>query len=228
MLKRDKNSFLNILSEKGYTADQFESFEEIKVLYPTFVIRLKNTALEFWVSQSLDSFTEYKMCYTTYTPKFKQIEYDPAIGWYDEIAPVWIKFRHWLDHHVQPFLIEESVPDLWATAHEESDFDASTFDDDSMQPFSESEKVALRVAVQSFRGKLISTYQPGANQLAEIDKKLDYLTDALDRMNRIDWKSLLISTLIGISTTLCLDTNTGRELYAIAKQTFAIALNLIQ
>lgn len=228
MLKRDKNGFLDILLLKGYRIDQFEAYETLKDQNNAFVIHLKNSPLEFWVRNNPNSFNEYDMCYTTFSPKFAHIDYWPLKGWHSDISTLWSEFGNWLDQHVELFLQEESIPDLWATAQEESEFESSTFDDDSMQPFTESEKVALRVALQGFKEKLISTYQPSANQLAEIDKKLDYLTDALDRMNRIDWKSLLISTLIGISTTLCLDTNTGRELYAIAKQTFAMALNLIQ
>jgi hypothetical protein len=51
-----------------------------------------------------------------------------------------------------------------------------------------------------------------------IEKRLLYLSDAVDRLNKTDWYGIAISTLIGISINLSLDTEKGRLLFKLFKQ----------
>jgi len=58
--------------------------------------------------------------------------------------------------------------------------------------------------------------------MESIDDRLDYLTQAVDRLNKFDWKSLLISTIISISVALSFDTEKGKQLFNLFKQVFDV------
>jgi hypothetical protein len=66
------------------------------------------------------------------------------------------------------------------------------------------------------------------DQLAIIDKRLKYLEESLNRLNKIDWKSLAFTTLISISTTLALDNEKTKMLLTLFKKAFEAILHLLK
>ena len=61
-----------------------------------------------------------------------------------------------------------------------------------------------------------------------ISQKLDYLTEAIDRLNKFDWRAVAFSTIMTISATLSLDTEKGSLLIELFKQIFVKIRYLIQ
>lgn len=51
-----------------------------------------------------------------------------------------------------------------------------------------------------------------------VNIRLDYLIENVDRLNKFEWKSLLLTTLIGIATTLSLDAEKGHLLFEFLKR----------
>jgi hypothetical protein len=78
------------------------------------------------------------------------------------------------------------------------------------------------LALRDVRLLIIDRFAPSTAEMESIDARLNYLTQAIERLNRFDWKSLLISSIMSISVALSFDTEKGRQLYKLFKQVFDI------
>jgi hypothetical protein len=135
-------------------------------------------------------------------------------------------FEHWLDRQIKTAIDEELLPDLWATAVEQL---AGSGDSRAVElDFTPEEREQLKLALSTFRLRLIEEFHPTAEQLDAINEKLDYLKAAVDRLNKFDWKGVALSTLIGISTNLSLDTERGRQLYGLFQQALSAIQHLLR
>jgi hypothetical protein len=55
-----------------------------------------------------------------------------------------------------------------------------------------------------------------------VNNRLEYLIEAMNRLNKFDWKSVAISTIMSISIALSLDTSKGQMLFDLFKKVFSI------
>lgn len=229
MLKQDKNGFLDIIRAEEFDPQQFEVFEEQREGSWAFIIHFKGTPLEFWTRNSSDSYREYDRSYVMFSPEFNSASYWPDENWSSSILPIYEEFRGWLKNHVRLYLEELTIPDLWSQIQDEQNvFGTLLSDEQDYRFFTSDEKKVLCEAIPQLRIRIIQEFSPTEDQLTIIDSKLDYLTGAFERLNRFDWKALLLSTLIGIATTMSFDSNSGRTLFEIGKHIFAGAIQLIE
>src|SRR5262245_54451179 len=114
-------------------------------------------------------------------------------------------FTEWLTNDVLVSIDEELLPDLWATIATEP---IATNSSSTSRPadFTVEERRQIKLALATFRVRLVQTFKPNKARLQVVSQQLDYLTTAVDRLNKFDWKGVALSTLIGISTALTLDT----------------------
>ena len=135
-------------------------------------------------------------------------------------------FKNWLEKDILLAIEEELIPDLWALASE------TVFapEAQSGQPseFEPTERDQLKAAITTFRVLVETTFHPLDDQSVLIAERLDYLAQAADRLNRFDWKSVAISTLMTISVALSLDTERGRVLYGLFQQALATVWHLLK
>ena len=61
-----------------------------------------------------------------------------------------------------------------------------------------------------------------------VNNRLDYLIEAMNRLNKFDWKSIAISSIMSISVALTLDTNKGQLLFDLFKKVFSIIPMLLK
>ncbi|MCJ7807725.1 MAG: hypothetical protein MUP73_03255, partial [Dehalococcoidia bacterium] len=94
--------------------------------------------------------------------------------------------------------------------------------------FTDDEKHSLIMSVETLRLSVVNTFQPSDDQLKVIDGHLEYLKNAVDRLNRIDWRAIAVMTSIQIATVLTLDTEKGRLLLSLFEQAFSEGLKFIQ
>lgn len=230
MLKKYKNGFIKILEERGLAPSNFIA-EEINHpnLDNEFIIRVINTELTFSIRNQPDdpnrfvckhnrsSFQHNPETETQYTARMASIDV------------IYTYFKRWLASHVKPYLDDLSEPDLWseigsnaqATSHQK-------ITNEDTQQFSIEEKLQLKLCTNEFRLQLLKKFSPSEDELSIIDNRLSYLTEAVDRLNRIDWRGVALSSLIGISTALSLDTQQGKELFELFKHVFAKVTLLLQ
>jgi hypothetical protein len=132
-----------------------------------------------------------------------------------------------LAKHVLVSIDEELLPDLWATISAEL-IASNSSETSRTAEFTEEERRQIKLGLATFRVRLIQTFKPNREQLRVISQQLDYLAAAVDRLNKFDWKGVALSTLIGISTALTLDTERGRQLYGLFQQALSTLLYLFR
>jgi hypothetical protein len=127
----------------------------------------------------------------------------------------------WINSVVVQYFVEEATEDHWERLKQYQPFISdSTFTQEDLQPFSLEEKVQIRSSLQVFQQLVVENYNPDDDQLEFIEERLDYLSKAVDRLNRFDWKGVAISTVIGIGINLSVDTQTGPKLLKLLEQAF--------
>jgi hypothetical protein len=229
MLRKDKNGFIDIIRSKELELTLFKANDDIKDEFPAFVVELKSTPLVFWTRNNSDSHFSYDCNFTTFSPTFQIYGYIPHGDWYSNIQQVYDLFATWITNHVKPYLEEQTAEDLWdVLLNGEQSFELGNVIEEDIDYFSENERKFLTSKIMELRTKIIEQYSPDQYQLMGIDKKLNYLTDAVNRLNKFDWKSLLLTTLLGITTTLSLDKTTGETLFVFAKHLFSEGLMLLK
>lgn len=119
------------------------------------------------------------------------------------------------------YLDELATPDLWEQINQETPIVSEwMFEGQDTSEFLNEEKAQLRLSLNEFRLLIKENFDPTADQMNIVDERLNYLSDALDRLNKFDWKSVLLSSAVSIVTALSLDTARGKLLFDFLKQAF--------
>lgn len=140
---------------------------------------------------------------------------------YFSIETVARELERWIYGVVSPYFIEETTEDKWEQLKQYQPFISnSKFTGEDFESFSSEEKTEIRTSLQIFQQLLVKNYYPNDEQLEFIEERLDYLSKAVDRLNRFDWKGVAVSTVIGIGINLSVDTNTGANLLRLLEQAF--------
>jgi hypothetical protein len=146
---------------------------------------------------------------------------------YADTAQVVRGLQTWLARDVSRAIEEELLPDLWQQVRDSAMARiGQTHRDD--EPFSADERAQVKIAITNFYFLIEQTFAPAPEARAAVQEQLDYLKEAVDRLNRFDWKGTAINTLLGITVTLSLDTERGRQLYGLFRQAFAALVHLLR
>jgi hypothetical protein len=71
-------------------------------------------------------------------------------------------------------------------------------------------------------------FNPSPEQEEFIEERLEYLSEAVDKLNRFDWKGVALSTLLSIGANLCVDKESGRILFGLFQQAFQSVTHLLK
>lgn len=227
MLKRYKNALLEAVQQAGLDATQFRVTEDIIHQHPSFVLHFQNTPMMFVIRNPEHDFHIFDCSFVGFSPSYSDSSYYPHEGFedFENILPI---FKDWLNHSINAYLEEMLIPDMWSQIEsQKSIMNGSSIGSDDTSNFSFEEKTELRLALQEFRLLVAKNFTPSDEEMKLVSDRLEYLAEATNRLNRFDWRGLVISTLLSISTTLSLDTNSGRLLYGLFQQAFNAALRLL-
>ncbi len=240
MLKKYKNGFVDIIREQGMDPSRFHT-QDVSVTREltdteateesVFTLQFMDTGLKFTVRNPPYNPHSFNTIWTRFdvdfpeAPLFLRSDFEYP----QDINKVYEWFVHWLLHEVQVYVDERTLPDLWTQIEQQRQLvSADPLTDYETSPFTESEKQHVRASVGQFRVLIVESFNPTQEQLEVINQRLDYLMAAVDRpINRLDWKSIAVSTVIGIVTALSLDTERGRQLFELFKQAFSGVLHLL-
>lgn len=142
-----------------------------------------------------------------------QLYYPPHLGprekekSLDDVLKI---FRGWLEESVSQYLNEQQTPDWWLQMDAYKNF----FKNDSEeQPedleFTEEEKDDVKRSAHRFKLLLAENFEQTPIQAEKNNSQIDYLANAPGRVNRVDWRALAFSTLMGILVNLSVDTEKG-------------------
>lgn len=187
MIKKHKNEFIDVIESYGLKPVAFNTTEESN---GDFTLKYMNTPFTFKVIISHDSYLFYLYEYTSFAPGFPIWFMTEQF----EISILYLikSFKEWIEHHLMPYLDDLSEPDLWQIIEQKQSFiQSSDSSEDEFSPFTELENDQLKLAINEFRFLIAKEFEPTHEQLALINKRLDYLQTTLDKkLNRFDWKSI--------------------------------------
>lgn len=228
MLKRYKNQLFKTIQEKGIDPKLFHAEEKQIENSNIFVVKLTNTPLTFLIRNSKNNFHQFDWRFTKFKPTFQMTGYKPNVGWASsEILND--AFSYWIEHHAKPYILDQIEPDLWERIALQAPLvTGSELVPEDTEVFSDDERARLRMSINEFRLLVMKTFEPSSDELKVIDDRLEYLSNSVDRLNKIDWRSVAITTLISISMALALDAEKGRLLFNLFLQVFSGVLYLIQ
>jgi hypothetical protein len=228
MLKKYKNGFFDLIQKSGFDPKLFDVSEETIHDHDGFIITVRNSLLKFIARNNKLNRHELDCSYTRFLKNFPQAGYFPQSGW-EDIEFVYTHFEKWLKEDLQDYLDEAITPDLWEQANFQRPLMSTAgFEKQDTSNYSDEEKAQLRLALSEFRLLIAENFKPTEEQMHVIDERLDYVSSALDRLNRFDWKSILLSTTISISIALSLDTARGKLLFDLLRRVLSNVLYLLQ
>ncbi len=223
LLKKHKNSLLSIIQEAGLDSNLFTGIDG-KIpgdASEYFIVALRDSPIRFAVTTA-SSFDRPIYSHSRFANGFPLT---PAYSTdWDSLHSL---FRNWLDDVVKPYLDEISSPDLWqllGKSRQKAKNEVDTID--PMGFFSREEKVSIRLSISDFRSLVVKNFKPNNAELKSIDARLTYLSEALDKHNKFDWRGIAINTVITIGIALSLSPEQGNHLLQLFKQVFSHFLYL--
>jgi len=214
MLKKYKN--LIYLSIK-HTPLEIEDFfiEEEEYL---FKIIYKDTPLHFSFFQEESNYHHFNCQNTVFQKDFPLSSIFPdSPSEFEYISPA---FDIWLEEEVDEYRKEQIEPDYWKQLNNKFDLEKHNIDFNDNSNFTNEEKKQITLGLNEARIFLKEEFNFSNTQLEIINQRLLYIEGALDRVNKTDWKSIMISTLIGLITNLGVDTNTASSVWDLFKNIF--------
>jgi hypothetical protein len=236
MLKKYKNAFLTAIQEVGLEPSMFEAEEgkddgqdplygSDKVGRPILTIKLKNSPLKFLVGEVNTSFHKLSYRGTFFAPTFAWDFWHEGV----DASKVLDAFKEWLEYDAKKYIEDTNLPDYWSQLKMYGSLAFnSKLPDENESKFTEEEKETVRESVKRFRTMIAEEFKPTPEQSQFINERLNYLAQAVDRLNRFDWNGLAISVVVNIAINLSVDTERGRVLYTMFKAAFQATTKLLQ
>ena len=228
--KAHKNQLFGIIQEKGYDPNLFTAkerrFGEERLLY--FVVSLRDSPLFYAVADSESGFFWIRYGRFSLDLKTAKLGNEAGLSWASGNSSVIASFTSWLETDTQRYIEETGAPDLWQTFRDTRDSVAEILPQDKeFEHFSDVEKSHIRLCLNEFRLQIERDFRPTKDQLKSIDRRLEYLSEAVDRHNRFDWMSVAFTTVMMVAVALSLNTDRGRHLVDLFRQVFSSVPHLL-
>ena len=224
ILKKYKNNLLTIIQESGIEPNLFIAEDGPIGKLDFFIISLRDSQIRFAVRPWEGSFENFTYCRSKFLTGFPISEtlYSQDI---DDLAS---RCNEWLNGVVKPYRDDVITPDLWQLLEETRSRTTSELrTPEDFDSFSDEEKTRIRLSLNEFRLLITQNFNPNQEELKTVDARLQYLSDAIDKHNKFDWKGIAISTAISITIALSLNPEQGNQLFQLFKQIFSNILYLL-
>lgn len=224
ILKKYKNALLGTIKEFDLDPKLFSAEDGLIDTENFFIIRLHNSPLLFAVQPWGIYFDKFGYRHSNFLQGYPLSTRDYSSN-FEELH---VMFEQWLHSVVIPYLDEINIPDSWQTLEDSfSDTTHGIEAPDDLKPFSEEEKIQLKRSIDELQLSIENNFNLNKKELSAIKKRLKYLSDAIDKHNRFDWKGIAISTAIAISVTLALNPEQTRQLFQLFKEAFENIIYLL-
>jgi len=224
ILKQYRNLLLQIIQEKGLNPQIFKPEEIEYEDHTSFVITLIDSPMKFIVRSHANNYHSFIWAYTYFEPRFHMADTSSFV----DVKGLRATFEDWLENHVKLYIYELSEPDMWERVESQKPLIKGVeISQEDTTLFSEDEKIRIRMSLDKFRTLLIKNFEPQNYEIQAINDHLEYLLNAVDRLNKFDWRGLALMIVIQISLALSLDTEKGRLLYNLFEQAFSNILKLM-
>jgi len=216
ILKRYKNELFFYIKESKYGLDAFNFVEDDK----TLTINFKNIPFRFIIESNPKDNHSFGYSYTKF---LKDFPLDESLIHWVQFEQTLTVFHNWLQGDVQDYISEQNEIDLLDEYQKgQTILNIQDVDFDDKTNFGNDEKIQIKLAINDLKLLIHQQFEITEPEQEAVIARLDYLIEASNRLNKFDWKSLAINTIISISITLSLDTEKGRQLFELFKKVFKI------
>lgn len=224
LLTKHKNKLLTLLQEYGFKPALFVAKDKIIDSQNYFCISVRSSKILFAVQPVTSTFDRFIARKSRFSVGFPLSDRFTA-GDEDDLASI---FQDWLSDVVKPYLDDISTPNLWQILEQtrsRTKRDLGTSDESEF--FSDEEKTQISLSLNEFRMLVVKNYNPNKEELEAVDARLKYLSDAVDKHNKFDWKGVAINTIIAVSVTLALNPEQSNQLFQLFSQVFSNIIYLL-
>jgi hypothetical protein len=203
ILLSQKNTLFELIEHKKFSQSQFK-FNE----YSGHIrIEFTNTNFYFNIGQTIDEINFYPQ----YSPAESTVKIHGGNGNWGHIL---IHFQKWLT-----FLNRETtIQDKWERLMNETANIYMSTESPELK-FSAEEYELLKSRMISLK---IEFGKIGLNQVQSttLENKIDFLIDQAKHLNRFDWKSLFIGTIMSLIIQLSISQEQGKQIWKLIKEIF--------
>jgi hypothetical protein len=227
MLKKYKNEIFAVVQSAGYDPDNFGWADDANSSWVTSKLTVKNSGLWFLFLNPVENYGTFRYQYTSFNPQYSASGTFPRDKFlnFDDIKK---DFLLWLNSQYKEFYEEQTGIDIWAEYKKgNKTLNLYQIDFDDKSPFSIDEKIQIKNSINDLKYLIQKNLNTNEQEQKLVNARLDYLIEASDRLNKFDWKSVAINTIISISITLSLDTEKGKFLFELFKKVFGAIQHVI-
>lgn len=156
-----------------------------------------------------------------FSPGDDSVVDDSTVAYFSEVLDACSCWLHYVKREI-------SQPDLWALAQEQLEILPPDPDSDADHYFTPNERRELKARLQQIKAFLVESQHLQAEDAARVEKKIDYLTERVDKLNRFDFTGVLTTTLLSIVIEEGLTSDAARQVWAFAAAQLAPVLGWIK
>lgn len=186
-----------------------ENFDFIDSTNYQVLFKYGGETMQFTFESSPLSFDIFSYTMTKYTPDFR-IEINKDARKFEIILE---SFKYWLVAHCKDLYDDKAGNDLWTDYKKQAAFSSIKNEDYSnFENFSNHDRASIKLALEEIKGIIIERFTKTDEQIIDLNLRIDYLTEAVGRLNKTDWRGIFLSTIINITVALTLSPKEGQEL----------------
>ena len=135
-------------------------------------------------------------------------------------------FIYWMNNELKEYLQELDEPNYWESPPLDSSLLLEYINYEAVEEFTPEEQIQIKSKLSELSSTIEEKFELTKEQLNKIQGCIQYLTEAVDRTNKTDWKAIAVSMFISAIVNLAVDTSTAYSIYALIKSCFANLLGL--
>ncbi len=223
MLKKYKNDLFLYSRNKSYDLNNLEIIDSQRKIVntarnltiPITTIQTREAKLKFVIENPNGNFDQFHYKYSRFAPDYIMTVWAP-LGGNATFGDVLSGFSKWIENHVNIYLNEKNGIDLWAEfKNSDKSLSLSNIDFDDKTNFNFEEKEQVKLGINELKLLIQSEFKTDRDQQNLVIERLDYLIEAVNRLNKFDWKGVAVNSIISISIALTLDPEQGNRLFQL-------------
>ena len=220
ILKKYKNKIYQVVKDSNIDLKIIKK-EEATDDYRDYFSLSYDDSMKFSVRNTLDSFFKFEFKYTKFEKNYPETEWLPK-GYYAGIELVLEELNNWINTELKDYASEFEELDYWDKAEDNLEYlDYEYIDFEDQKEFTLEEKEQVKVGLNEVQLTINSKLKLDEHQKQLVERRIKYLEEAIERNNKTDWKSIAISTFLGLIMNLGVDTNTGKLIWQIVQSIFS-------
>ncbi|MEQ8928141.1 MAG: hypothetical protein RLO81_20160 [Fulvivirga sp.] len=222
MKTSDKNRVFEVLKRNEVFHIEKVKYEELTAPMGLISsIEIIGTPFVFLIKPE-SRFNRYKCQYTKYAPGFPRSKMLPLNeGVEFDIHGLIETLEKWITNEVAEYYIDLATIDLWEEYNLLTNSNVVALDYQTKSMFEDHEQIQLIEVINDLQAQLSIHIADSEQERKLISENFDYLKEALKRLNKFDWRGVLVSILIQISGSLALDHKNRTMMVELFKNAFA-------